>query len=43
MYKRLGDKPKARAAAEKARKAGTEKEDGSIASKVDYFLQTLEN
>jgi len=43
VYKRLGDKPKARAAAEKARKAGTEKEDGSIASKVDYFLQTLEN
>lgn len=43
VYKRLGDKPKARAAAEKARNAGGEKESGSMASKVDYFLQTLEN
>lgn len=43
VYKRLGDKTKARAAAEKARNAGGEKEAGSIASKVDYFLQTLDN
>lgn len=43
VYKRLGDKTKARAAAEKARNAGGEKEAGSMASKVDYFLQTLEN
>jgi len=43
VYKRLGDKPKARAAAEKARQAGTEKEAGALASKVDYFLQTLDN
>lgn len=43
VYKRLGDKTKARAAAEKARNAGGEKEAGSLASKVDYFLQTLDN
>jgi len=43
IYKRLGDKTKARAAAEKARYAGGEKEAGSMASKVDYFLQTLDN
>ncbi|MEQ1744274.1 MAG: thioredoxin family protein [Saprospiraceae bacterium] len=43
VYKRLGNKPKARSAAEMARKAGSDKEAGSIASKVDYFLQTLED
>lgn len=43
VYKRLGDKPKARAAAEKARNAGVGKESDTIASKVDYFLQTLDN
>ncbi len=42
IYKRQGDKAKARATAEKARKAIGSEDKQNLSSKVDYFLQTLE-
>jgi len=41
IYKRQGDKDKARATAEKARKAIGEKDNG-MGGKIDYFIQSLE-
>lgn len=41
VYKRQGDKDKARSTAEKARKAMGEKDNG-MGGKIDYFIQSLE-
>ncbi|MCB9307285.1 MAG: thioredoxin family protein [Lewinellaceae bacterium] len=41
IYKRQGEKDKARKAAEKARKAMGEKDNG-MGGRIDYFIQTLE-
>ena len=41
IYKRQGDKDKARSTAEKARKAMGEKDNG-MGGKIDYFIQSLE-
>lgn len=42
IYKRQGDKAKAKATAEKARKAIGEKDEKNMGGKIDYFLRTLE-
>lgn len=42
IYKRQGDKEKAKSAAEKARKAIGEKDEKNMGGKVDYFIRTLE-
>ena len=42
IYKRQGDKAKAKTTAEKARKAIGEKDEKNMGGKIDYFLRTLE-
>ena len=42
IYKRQGDKTKAKTTAEKARKAIGEKDEKNMGGKIDYFLRTLE-
>lgn len=42
IYKRQGNKEKAKSAAEKARKAIGEKDEKNMGGKVDYFIRTLE-
>jgi thiol-disulfide isomerase/thioredoxin len=42
VYKRQGNKPKAREAAEKAKELAGEKDNG-VKAKADYFLQSLES
>lgn len=42
IYKRQGDKAKAKETAEKARKAIGEKDEKNMNGKIDYFLHTLE-
>ena len=41
IYKRLGNKDKARQAAEDARKALGDKDTLNMGQKIDYFLQSL--
>jgi len=42
IYKRQGNKEKAKSAAEKARKAIGEKDEKNMGGKIDYFIRTLE-
>ncbi|GAB4488018.1 MAG: thioredoxin family protein [Saprospiraceae bacterium] len=42
VYKRQGEKEKAKSAAEKARKAIGEKDEKNIGGKIDYFIRSLE-
>ncbi len=42
IYKRQGDKDKAKATAEKARKAMGENDAKNLGGKIDYFIQSLE-
>jgi thiol-disulfide isomerase/thioredoxin len=42
VYKRQGNKAKAKESAEKARKAIGEKDEKNMGAKIDYFLHTLE-
>jgi thiol-disulfide isomerase/thioredoxin len=42
IYKRQGDKDKAKSTAEKARKAIGEKDEKNMGGKIDYFIRSLE-